>query len=465
MSQVPSRRPPEVKQYEPGLTTVELPTDLPDHGVPAEEVLSGSAGPSSRRLDLGELARLLFYSAGVVRWVDTPGFGRLHTRAAGSAGNLHPLEVYVVATGMEGVPDGVWHHDPFGHRLRRVADAPGEGPPYLVVTGIPWRTGWKYAERGYRHLWWDAGTMLSQLLALAETTGAGARLRLAFPDRDVAALVGADGVHELPLAVVALGEGRPRFEAPGRAAAGLVAEDPLELPLVTDTHRATEAAGGAWLQEPDGAEGPAPVPPGPTPPAGQGLRPGWTLEEVILRRGSTRRFDRAATLPAGSLSFAMAVATRPLPWDVGHSLGEHHLVVHSVDGLPSGLYRWADGGPTLVHTGDLRASARHFCLDQDLAGDAGYIAAHCADIDAVVEELGERGYRAAQLEAGVTEGRLHLAAFALGHGASGLTFYDDLTTPFLRTAAAGMLVTAVGTPAYRSVGGGPPGRPARIRGR
>ena len=45
------------------------------------------------------------------------------------------------------------------------------GAPAIVVTGVPWRTGWKYRERGYRHVYWDAGTMLAQTLALADSAG------------------------------------------------------------------------------------------------------------------------------------------------------------------------------------------------------------------------------------------------------------------------------------------------------
>ena len=39
------------------------------------------------------------------------------------------------------------------------------------MTGVPWRTGWRYRERGYRHIYWDAGTMLGQLLAVADSAG------------------------------------------------------------------------------------------------------------------------------------------------------------------------------------------------------------------------------------------------------------------------------------------------------
>ena len=68
----------------------------------------------------------------------------------------------------------------------------------MIVTGVPWRTGWRYRERGWRHICWDAGTMLAQLLALADSAGLAAALYTRFPDTAVAALAGADLVHELP---------------------------------------------------------------------------------------------------------------------------------------------------------------------------------------------------------------------------------------------------------------------------
>ena len=48
-----------------------------------------------------------------------------------------------------------------------------------------------------------------------------------------------------------------------------------------------------------------------------------------------------------------------------------------------------------------------------------------ADLGAV---LGDRGYRAAQLEGGIRGGLMYLTAYALRFGATGLTFLDDEVT-------------------------------------
>jgi nitroreductase len=70
----------------------------------------------------------------------------------------------------------------------------------------------------------------------------------------------------------------------------------------------------------------------------------------------------------------------------------------------------------------------------------------------VVERFGNRGYRAAQLEAGILGGRMYLAAYAQGFGATGLTFFDDDVTDFFSPHAADksvMFLIALGYAARR----------------
>lgn len=44
-----------------------------------------------------------------------------------------------------------------------------------------------------------------------------------------------------------------------------------------------------------------------------------------------------------------------------------------------------------------------------------------ADLDAALAALGPRGYRAAELDAGIVAGRIYLGAYAQRLGATGLT--------------------------------------------
>ncbi len=115
---------------------------------------------------------------------------------------------------------GAHWYDAARHALVDVGPAATGAVTTLVVTGVPWRTGWRYAERGWRHMYWDAGTLLSQLTAAAASAGIEPRLRSMFPDAALRELVGADGVHEHPVAMVSFGDGEPAITATGPAAAG-----------------------------------------------------------------------------------------------------------------------------------------------------------------------------------------------------------------------------------------------------
>ena len=200
-----ARLPYFYKRYAPGLTTLALPRDLPSSSASALAVLAGAAPMLPRALDVVSLARLLYLSAGVVRTSERSGYTHLF-RAAGSAGGRFPLELYVaVPEGAGQLPPGVHWYDPAAHALVQVGPVPhGGGVVTVILAGVPWRTGWRYRERGYRHVYWDAGTVLSQMLALADSAGLAPRLYTRFPDAAVAALAGADQVHEWPVALVAL---------------------------------------------------------------------------------------------------------------------------------------------------------------------------------------------------------------------------------------------------------------------
>jgi hypothetical protein len=426
------------KRYAQPLPRVPLPRDLPPTSAPAVAVLAGTADVPRAELDLASLARLLHLSAGVVRTGTRANGQQMVFRAAGSAGARFPLEVYVAVPEGTGVPAGVHWYDPRDHALVRVGPPPEGGVPAVVVTGVPWRTGWRYRERGYRHLFWDAGTMLSQLLAAADSAGVPAALYPGFPDAGVAELVGADRVHELPLAVVALGGGAPAVAATGPAATGKVDAAPLEFPLVTATHRAGEsdALGEPW---PRGAA--VAVPEG----------DGRPVEEVVLARGSQRRMDESRGLPEGVLRTSLAVALRGI--DV-----PHYVAVHAAGDLAPGLYRWPDLARPL-RAEPLRDELYRICLEQGLAREAAFVVVGAADVAA----LDDHGYRAAQLAAGLVEGRLHLLAYALGASASGMTFLDSEIPALLGAPLEALLFTCVGVPEYASAAGGPPGEPTNVR--
>jgi hypothetical protein len=440
-----SRLPGFYKQYADGLPTIALPRDLPATSAEAVAVLAGTATVAPRELDIAQLSRILHLSAGVVRTSERP-YGTWLFRAAGSAGGRFPLELYAaIPAGFGDLPPGVhWYH-PQEHALVQVGPPPLVGVPTVVATGVPWRTGWRYRERGYRHIYWDAGTMLSQLLAAADSAGVPAHLYSRFPDAAVTELVGADGVHEWPVAIVALGDGAPALDGAGPATPGRVTVELVEFPLITAAQRAGDVddLGEPW----DRSEA--------WKPPVTGSRP---VEEVILARGSQRRMDPTRSLPEQVMNTCVFVALR------GSSV-PHWVVVHAVDGYEAGISRFfapphvRDAAVAVgVRRGAMRDELYRICLEQSLGRDAAFVVIGATDVSA----LDDRGYREAQLGAGIVEGRLHLLAYALGAAASGMTFIDSEIPALVGEPVDALLFTCVGVPDYASTPGGPPGAPSSV---
>jgi hypothetical protein len=100
-----------------------------------------------------------------------------------------------------------------------------------------------------------------------------------------------------------------------------------------------------------------------------------------------------------------------------------------------------------LSAGDFRRQSAFLTLEQPLGGDAAAVIFFLAPLNAVLTTFGNRGYRLVNLEAGIAGGRAYLAAYALGFGASGLTFYDAEVVRFFSPGAAGedaIFVVALG---------------------
>ena len=469
----PRNAPTAFKVYR-SLPVSPLPRALVASVPSAVSVLSGRSGDPSP-IDAGLVATLLFLAAGVTRTASGTG-RRIFFRAAMSAGNLHPVEVYaVVGPGVDGISAGVYHFAPreFGLTPLRAGEFGFQlgvsTPLALVLTGLVWRTAWKYGERSWRHLYWDAGCVLANLLSVAEAHGLDPRILVGFDDQRVSRLVGIDGMDEMPLAVVALGPekgvelGPPPDLSPVSPEVDPVAPHPFRLPLLVEAQNGSTLEAREvvpWRRAAVGVTSEAPVRVDPPPAAAQ-----EGIEAVILRRGSTRVMLRESVV-SEALQWPMAAASRAVPMDAAPrgTLLEHYANVHAVEGFRPGAYRWGPGVPELVAALDSpREMSALLCLDQPLGGDSAYTVFHSAHLGPLIDLLGSRGYRAAQLEAGIVSGRLALCAFALGLGATGLTFFDDLVSRFFETTSAPMLVTSVGVPGTVPAPSGRPGEPANLR--
>jgi SagB-type dehydrogenase family enzyme len=121
-------------------------------------------------------------------------------RTAPSAGALYPLELYVVAGEVEGLPSAVYHYLPEGHRLletvpgdRRQALARtaldqswlSDAAVIVVFTAIYARTTCKYGDRGVRYVHMEVGHAAQNLFLQAEAETLGSVVVGAFQDDEV----------------------------------------------------------------------------------------------------------------------------------------------------------------------------------------------------------------------------------------------------------------------------------------
>ena len=168
-------------------------------------------------------------------------------------------------------------------------------------------------------------------------------------------------------------------------------------------------------------------------------------DEVFRRRGSIRDFS-PEPISRDELAAILAGAMGPIPLDVPPS-NEFRVIANAVDGLDLGAYRFEPpDGFELLRASDFRRQAGYLVLEQFLGALAAAVMFAMVDLDAVLGRHGNRGYRAAQLEAGIRVGRIYLGAFARGLGATASTFYDDDVTAFLapEVGLSPMLCAAVG---------------------
>jgi SagB-type dehydrogenase family enzyme len=446
-----------------------LPEDRQPTGRATLSVIqeNGCSAPHDAAVSLPDLADVLYFAAGITRRRMSSG-GEFLFRAAACTGALYSIELYAVSREVQGLEAGVYLFSPIDLSLKLllrgdysgalVRATAGESsisraPVTVICTGTYWRNAWKYQARTYRHFGWDNGTILANLLAGAAAKSLPARVVNGFVDEDVNSLLGLDTDREVALNLVPLGySGTPSPPFTGAVPALRLDSLPyspseVDYPSMREMHSAsclgTTEEVLAW-RAPSGA-GPLSASPGkfiPLNAFGDEEAADDSIEQVILRRGSSRRFRRS-TISFRQLSTILHTATRGVPADFispcGAQLNDVYLVAHAVEGLEPGAYvlhrnPW---GLELLKRGDFRKITGRLGLDQDLPADCSAAVFFLADLNRILNRLGNRGYRAAQLDAGIIGGRLYLAAYAQRLGATGLTFYDDEVTEFFSPHASG----------------------------
>jgi SagB-type dehydrogenase family enzyme len=163
-------------------------------------------------LPLPLLGTLLGWTNGVQQWAMLKGQGELPMKTSPSGGSRHPLELYVCARRVEGLPPGIYHYASDVHCLELIArhKRPVRVQRYLPTqfyyegaaavfffTAVFERYQWKYdSARAYRAVFIEAGHQCQTFCLMATDLGLAPFCSMALADREIETDLRIDGVSE-----------------------------------------------------------------------------------------------------------------------------------------------------------------------------------------------------------------------------------------------------------------------------
>jgi SagB-type dehydrogenase family enzyme len=431
------------------------------------------------------ISRLLYFSNGVTGIMPMQDGSRHYYRAAPSAGALYPTEIYVAVRNLPELADGIYNYQVRDHSLAPVWEgqfwdrlsaatcahgALEQANVVILLTGCWARGTWRYKQRAYRRALLDTGHVLGNINAVGPACGFGVFPMGGFMDLAINNMLFVDDVEEGALALVAL----PRLDSldldltgglpalPSEASHGAV-PDPNDA-LLHQLHQAGNVTEPgvcitAPRHHPDdrdaGYQDADNILALEHTPLDMGEQGG--LERLILRRRSARSFipdpvdlDDLGAMLGFAYQPTLGFTDGSLRQMFDPTLLDTYLIINRSDETAPGIYYYAPQSHELrqVTEADPTETARHICLGQDMAADAGVLVVHTADLDKALNRYGDRAYRYLHLDAGHIGHRLNLAAEAVGLKASGIGgFYDDEVIRLLKLPTQHVVayITALGT--------------------
>ncbi len=462
-------RPTPYKIYK-GTKKINLILDRKPVGRSTLDAISTNPDLVKNTVDLYTLSRILYFSAGITKKIKfPPPIGEFDFRAASCTGALYHIEIYVVCCDIAGLDAGIYHFEPKEMKLdilrkgdfREILlnatshDELRHAPVVLVFTDVFARNSIKYQAREYRHAFWDCGTILANTLSITSAHNLSSKIITGFVDSHVNNLLGLDSKKEASLVVLPIGyteKSVPNLPMISPIdIKSIESDNDIEYQEINAMHDASSLAHPtevtAWRKkiikpQEGGVE---------LVTLEDEVKSNEMLEQTIIKRGSTRVFSHES-IALGHLSTILKTSTNGVESDVlpkNTILNDIYLIVNSVDGLQSGSYHYIKEKNALqvLRKGNFRDVSGNLGLDQDLPHDASVTIFFMTNLQKILEQFGNRGYRIAQLDAAISGGRMYLSAYALDLGATGLTFYDDLVTEFFSPHARGkecMFLIALG---------------------
>lgn len=450
-------RPRKWKHY-PGAEKLPLPSDPPPGT--AEQGLFGPEDDQPFTLGLlgsmlrdsyGLLGRRLAISANTdVRSLPAYTHANWH-RGAASGGGLYPVSIYLVSGADGPVLPGVRHYSPAHHAMRtlvtgdataEVRSALGEHPAadsYLLLGVKYWQNAFKYNSFCFHAVSMDVGAALQTMRCWARAAGRRVEPLWWFDEPILARLLGVDDEEGI-FAVIPLrsqdGPAIHRARTHGRVPVVRRADSersrrPATFEAVERMHAATrqlasrrlERLAAAAVTVPAGLAHPLPTPLPLDVPLRAALR---------RRRSSFGRFEAASPLPQAELGTLLAATERAtedtLPLPGGGRTAGLYVFVNHVAGLEPGVYAYADGVLRLLDRG---APGRFLQENYFLANynfeQAAAVVVPTMRTSAVLDAVGDRGYRLVNATIGAAAQAWYIAAAALDVGCGVALGFDSVS--------------------------------------
>ena len=446
---------PAVFKTYPGIEKIPLfKEDLPENhdlwqmsGYPAEDVHS--------TLTFQAISRILRLTTMLTAVARHPGQD-FYYRSAASAGALYPNEIYLAHEGISDLASGLYHYGIQSQALQLLrqetimpailsatdGNSRDDTAASILISGIFFRSSWKYRARAYRYVLLDAGHVLENLILALRCMAIPCSLHVRFDDKSIDHILGINGTQEACIVIVNL-HGNPvsdRCAEPGRIAplpeeilqASLVSQKEVSYPEILDIHQAgmnlsrdsisVNPAGHdlavsitQWQdipQEPSGVQA-------------------ISYPEILFQRRSKRNFIPRNILQKDFQALLNLVCSSAEIVDrqaEDRACLKIGFLAERVEGVTPGFYlldsRQRRIG--LVETGSLNFLMTDACLNQEWLANAAVHFLFLANLPFLDQAWGARGYRHAMIKAGRIGQMIYLGAAALNMGACGIgAFYDD----------------------------------------
>lgn len=403
--------------------------------------------------------------------------GATYSRGVASGGGRYPVSIYWVSGPSGSVTPGVHYYSTAHHGMQRLltgdvsaqvaaalsaaggpggtdaADA-GQTDQYLILGIKFWQNSFKYNSFCYHAVTMDIGTVTEAWRLWSEDHGLTLRPALWFDEPALGELLGLDPSAEGLFAVVPLPwEGRHDGESRQAATAATVrsrrssvrvravdrerSRTVLEFEAVTEMENAAVAG---CLDRPEamtlraaeripGPAGLAVALPEPLP------RQGSISTALRRRRSSFGRFSASPSMTAAELATLLAAGDRSARFvcdasdEDGLNLVTQFVFVNHVHGIAPGAYRYEPADHTLVEVAPGRFGSflqQHYYLENYNLEQTGAVIVPCVRAAAVLEAVGDRGYRLVNAVVGAVTQGLYLAAADAGIGCGAALGFDNV---------------------------------------